>query len=206
MSAPILDDPATNQPMPAPRRRRRRALTLLRSSKEITVTRQSRRLALACLALATAATLAGCQRGDTTVSADPNRPQPPPASTLAPATPRATPPQRDPAPSPPTAPVTPSPIREVHQGDRLFGVYWVSASLAQLSPVEQRLRALGHPASSGDLDCDQGARRWLGVADSVTSRVAVYFGTEQDARAFAEGVEVRPRPYGVAAAALYCLD
>jgi hypothetical protein len=40
----------------------------------------------------------------------------------------------------------------------------------------------------------------------MTARVAVYFGTERDARAFAEGVDVRPRPDGHAAAILYCLD
>ena len=102
--------------------------------------------------------------------------------------------------------VLPRPIRVPQQGDRLFGVYWVAASPAALSPVERRLRALGMPASSGDLDCDQGARRGLGVPASITSRVAVYFGTERDARAFAEGVPMRPRPHGHAAATLYCLD
>ena len=100
----------------------------------------------------------------------------------------------------------PQPIRVVHQGDRLFGVYWVAASLGELSPVQRRLQALGYPASSGDLDCDRGARRWLGVPASITSRVAVYFGTEQDARAFAQRVPLRPRPHGHAAAILYCLD
>ena len=100
----------------------------------------------------------------------------------------------------------PRPIREVKQGDRLFGVYWVAASSAQLAPVERRLRSLGYRPSSGDLDCDQGARRGLGVPADITARVAVYFGTEQDARAFAEGVQVRPRPTGHAAAILYCLD
>jgi hypothetical protein len=106
-----------------------------------------------------------------------------------------------------TAPVAlPQPIREVRQGDRLFGVYWVAVSLADLSPVERRLQALGYPPSSGELDCDRGARRWLGVPAAITSRVAVYFGTEQAARAFAQGVPVRPRPHGHAAAILYCLD
>jgi hypothetical protein len=100
----------------------------------------------------------------------------------------------------------PSPVRVVHQGDRRFGVYWVAASAAELSPVQRRLQALGIPASSGELDCDQGARRELGVPATITSRVAVYFGTGQDARAFAEGVGVRPRPSGHAAAILYCLD
>ena len=100
----------------------------------------------------------------------------------------------------------PQPIRVVHQGDRLFGVYWVAASLGELSAVQRRLQALGYPASSGDLDCDRGARRWLGVPASITSRVAVYFGTEQDARAFAQRVPLRPRPHGHAAAILYCLD
>jgi hypothetical protein len=85
-------------------------------------------------------------------------------------------------------------------------VYWVAVSLADLSPVERRLQTLGYPASSGDLDCDQGARRWLGVPATITSRVAVYFGTEQDARAFALQVPVRPGPHGHAAATLYCLD
>lgn len=88
----------------------------------------------------------------------------------------------------------------------MFGVYWVAASLGQLAPVERRLRALGLPASSGELDCDRGARRWLEAPVTITSRVAVYFGTERDARAFAEGVDVRPRPNGHAAAILYCLD
>jgi hypothetical protein len=105
------------------------------------------------------------------------------------------------------APVAlPKPIRVLHQGDRVFGVYWVAASLGQLAPVERRLRALGLPASSGELDCDRGARRWLEAPVTITSRVAVYFGTERDARAFAEGVDVRPRPNGHAAAILYCLD
>jgi hypothetical protein len=100
----------------------------------------------------------------------------------------------------------PRPIREVQQGDRVFGVYWVAASSTQLAPVERRLRSLGYRPASGDLDCDQGARRGLGVPAAITARVAVYFGTEQDARAFAEGVEVQPRPNGHAAAILYCLD
>jgi hypothetical protein len=137
------------------------------------------------------------------------------------ATPAASPAPTAPTPAPPsitpattTAPnrstvgtsVLPQPIRVVRQGDRLFGVYWVAASLAELSPVEGRLQALGMPASSGDLDCDQGARRWLGVPATITSRVAVYFGTERDARAFAQRVPVRPGPHGHAAATLYCLD
>jgi hypothetical protein len=99
----------------------------------------------------------------------------------------------------------PRPIREVKQGDRLFGVYWVAASSTQLAPVERRLRSLGYRPASGDLDCDQGARRGLGIP-AITAKVALYFGTEQDARAFAEGVEVQPRPNGHAAAILYCLD
>jgi hypothetical protein len=100
----------------------------------------------------------------------------------------------------------PRPIREVKQGDRLFGVYWVAASSTQLAPVERRLRSLGYRPASGDLDCDQGARRGLGIPAAITAKVALYFGTEQDARAFAEGVEVQPRPNGHAAAILYCLD
>jgi hypothetical protein len=100
----------------------------------------------------------------------------------------------------------PRPIREVQQGDRVFGVYWVAASSTQLAPVERRLRSLGYRAVSGDLDCDQGARRGLGVPAAITAKVAVYFGTEQDARAFAEGVQVQPPPNGHAAAILYCLD
>jgi hypothetical protein len=135
-----------------------------------------------------------------------------PAASPAPAVPTTTMP---PTAAPPTtapsrstaAPVAlPQPIREVRQGDRLFGVYWVAVSLADLSPVERRLQALGYPPSSGELDCDRGARRWLRVPTTITSRVAVYFGTERDARAFAEGVPVRPRPHGHAAAILYCLD
>lgn len=71
------------------------------------MTRRSHRLALACLAVATAATLAGCQRGDNTVSADPGSRQQPPASSLAPAdSPMSTPPQREPGPSASTTPVT----------------------------------------------------------------------------------------------------
>jgi hypothetical protein len=136
-----------------------------------------------------------------------------PAASPAPAVPTTTMPPTA-APPPTTAPARstaapvalPQPIREVRQGDRLFGVYWVAASLADLSPVERRLQALGMPASSGDLDCDQGARRWLGVPATITSRVAVYFGTERDARTFAQRVPVRPGPHGHAAAILYCLD
>ena len=100
----------------------------------------------------------------------------------------------------------PRPIGAVQQGDRVFGVYWVAASSTQLAPVERRLRSLGYRPSSGDLDCDRGARRGLGVPAAITAKVAVYFGTEQDARAFAEGIAVQPRPTGHAAAILYCLD
>jgi hypothetical protein len=100
----------------------------------------------------------------------------------------------------------PRPIREIKQGDRLFGVYWVAASSTQLALVERRLRSLGYRPSSGDLDCDQGARRGLRVPADITAKVALYFGTEQDARVFAEGVQVQPRPTGHAAAILYCLD
>jgi hypothetical protein len=131
-----------------------------------------------------------------------------PAPTAATTAPPSTTPATTTAPSRSTVGTSalPQPIRELHQGDRLFGVYWVAASLAELSPVQGRLQALGMPASSGDLDCDQGARRWLGVPATSTSRVAVYFGTERDARAFAQRVPVRPRPHGHAAATLYCLD
>jgi hypothetical protein len=136
-----------------------------------------------------------------------------PAASPAPTAPATRPPPA----TPPTTTTTPSrstvavgalpqPIRNLHQGDRLFGVYWVAASPGELSSVERRLKTLGYPASSGDLNCDQGARRWLGVPSAITSRVAVYFGTERDARAFAQGVPVRPRPHGHAAATLYCLD
>jgi hypothetical protein len=45
-----------------------------------------------------------------------------------------------------------------------------------------------------------------GVPAAITAKVAVYFGTEQDARAFADGVQVQPPPNGHAAAILYCLD
>jgi hypothetical protein len=141
-----------------------------------------------------------------------------PAASPAPAVPTTTtPPTAAPptaAPPPTTAPARstaapvalPQPVREVRQGDRLFGVYWVAASTAELSPVERRLQALGYPPSSGDLDCDQGARRWLGVPATITSRVAVYFGTERAAQTFAQRVPVRPGPHGHAAAILYCLD
>jgi hypothetical protein len=136
-----------------------------------------------------------------------------PAASPTPAVPTTTTPPTA-APPPTTAPARstaapvalPQPIREVRQGDHLFGVYWVAASLAELSPVQRRLQTLGLPASSGDLDCDQGARRWLGVPATITSRVAVYFGTERDARTFALRVPVRPGPHGHAAAILYCLD
>jgi hypothetical protein len=162
------------------------------------------RLALAGLAVLMAATLAACG-SDTS--------NPPPVASPAPTVPTTTPPATAaPATTPPPTRSTvgtsalPQPIRVLRQGDRLFGVYWVAASLGELSPVQRRLQTLGIPASSGELDCDQGARRWLGVPATITSRVAVYFGTEQDARAFAQGVPVRPRPHGHAAAILYCLD
>ena len=45
-----------------------------------------------------------------------------------------------------------------------------------------------------------------GVPATITSRVAVYFGTQRDARAFAQRVPVRPGPHEHAAATLYCLD
>jgi hypothetical protein len=135
-----------------------------------------------------------------------------PAASPAPTVPTTTPPLTTPAvttaPSRSTAGTSapPQPIRVLHQGDRLFGLYWVAASPAELSPVQRRLQTLGYPASSGDLDCDRGARRWLGVPATITSRVAVYFGTQRDARAFAQEVPTRPRPHGHAAAILYCLD
>jgi hypothetical protein len=156
---------------------------------------------LVLLAMATACADQSDQDTSPAASAPPTtRPTTTPPTTAAPAT--TTGPSRSTA----VTGTLPSPIRVVHQGDRLFGVYWVAASAAELSPVQRRLRALGIPASSGELDCDQGARRGLGVPATITSRVAVYFGTEQDARAFAEGVDVRPRPSGHAAAILYCLD
>jgi hypothetical protein len=158
---------------------------------------------LAVLALlATAAACAGQSDQDTTPPASP-------APTVAATTPPATAaPATTPPPTRSTAGTSalPQPIRVLHQGDRLVGVYWVAASPAALSPVERRLQTLGYPASSGDLDCDQGARRWLGVPATITARVAVYFGTEPDARAFAQRVPIQPRPRGHAAATLSCLD
>ena len=154
---------------------------------------------LALLVLLAMAAACSGRSDDATVPAASPAPTVPP-TTAAPAAPTG--PGRSTA-----APVAlPQPIREVRQGDRLFGVYWVAASLADLSPVARRLQTLGFPPSSGELDCDRGARRWLGVPATITSRVAVYFGTEQDARAFAQRVPVRPRPHGHAAAILYCLD
>lgn len=164
------------------------------------MTRRTRRLAVASLAVVAAVALSGCQR---------NAGQSPPAAaspTTAPATTAA--PATTTAPTASTVGIVrrPRPLIDIHQGDRVWGVYWVSASLAQLSSVERQLRARGVATTSGDLGCDQGARERLGVADTITSRVAVYFRTEGDAQAFAEGVEVRPRPYGYARATLYCLD
>ena len=115
------------------------------------------------------ATVAACSGGSDGGTA--------PAVSPAPAVPTTTMP-RTAAPAAPTGPsrstaapvALPQPIREVRQGDRLFGVYWVTASLADLSPVERRLQALGYPPSSGELDCDRGARRWLGVPANINSR------------------------------------
>jgi hypothetical protein len=151
------------------------------------------------------ATVAACSGRSDDGTAPAASPAPPvPTTTMPPTAAPAAPPGPSRSTAAPVA--LPQPIREVRQGDRLFGVYWVTASLADLSPVERRLQALGYLPSSGELDCDRGARRWLGVPATITSRVAVYFGTEQDARAFAQRVPVRPRPHGHAAATLYCLD
>jgi len=108
--------------------------------------------------LATVAACSGRSDDATAPAASPTPAVPTPTMPPTAAPPPTTAPSRSTA-----APVAlPQPIREVRQGDHLFGVYWVAVSLADLSPVERRLQALGYPPSSGELDCDRGARRWLG--------------------------------------------
>ncbi|MGQ0624571.1 MAG: hypothetical protein ACT4PP_07980 [Sporichthyaceae bacterium] len=101
----------------------------------------------------------------------------------------------------------PEPI-EVAQGDEVYGVYLAVAagasSTAETDVAEADAVRNGWLYSSGELGCDMGAARALGLGEGEYFRVAVYFSTEADARAFADAYS--PGAEGVGQVTLFCLD
>jgi hypothetical protein len=76
---------------------------------------------------------------------------------------------------------------EPEQGGTYWGVYVAIADKgddAALQQSAEALDALGYSEYSiGDISCDEGAAEELGVPED-SGRVAVYFETEEEARAF----------------------
>ncbi|MGQ0629581.1 MAG: hypothetical protein ACT4P1_00950 [Sporichthyaceae bacterium] len=101
----------------------------------------------------------------------------------------------------------PEPI-EVAQGDEVFGVYLAvvegAESTDEIDVAEADAVSNGWLYSSGELGCDMGAAEELGLGEGEYFRVAVYFATQDDAQAFADGYA--PGVVGIAQATLFCLD
>lgn len=66
-----------------------------------------------------------------------------------------------------------------------------------------RLEAQGHAPSTLSLECDRGAAEALGVPQERAA-VALYFASEDEARAFAASAD--PAPDGVARVETRCID
>jgi len=108
----------------------------------------------------------------------------------------------------PTQADRPEPVSSIKQG----GTYWAlyvsvanSVNDADIKLAEANLRALGVKGgwSSGDISCDEGAAKALGVpSDSVA--VAVYFKTQPDAMAFSALLSTPS--VGIVQVKTYCAD
>ena len=103
-----------------------------------------------------------------------------------------------------TPPTTPSPVEPEH-GGTYWGVY---LAVGEEPDLEDAIAYLTEERgielfSIGDISCDAGAREALGKA-AGPQRVALYFETEDDARAWAETLPAPP--VGVAEVQTYCLD
>ncbi len=93
----------------------------------------------------------------------------------------------------------------------MWGVYLAiarSTTDAALAKATQRAAAVGYQAVVGDIACDDGATSALGLSQyDYWSGAALYFATEQDARAFAASwTATVAKPEGVAKVNLGCLD
>lgn len=117
------------------------------------------------------------------------------------ARPRVSTPAASPTPEEPT---DPSPVSPEH-GGRYWAVYLAVGEGPDLEDAIAFLteeRAIEFPGPT-DLNCDQGAREVLGP-DAGPLGVAVYFETEDDARAWAESLP--GPPVGIAEVRTFCLD
>lgn len=91
------------------------------------------------------------------------------------------------------------------QGGTYWGVYLAVGEGPELEDANAYLReergitAIG----GGSVECDEGARKALGP-DAGPLTVAVYFETEEDARAWAETLPAAPA--GIAEVRTFCLD
>lgn len=100
---------------------------------------------------------------------------------------------------------TPLPGRDLRRGGGTWGVYFAVSEFGdpEVERVAARLQAQGHEPSTLSLECDRGAADALGVPEQ-SAAVALYFGSESEARAFADAVE--PAPDGVARVETGCID
>ncbi|HEX2051429.1 MAG TPA: hypothetical protein VHJ34_12495 [Actinomycetota bacterium] len=120
----------------------------------------------------------------------------------------SSPPGASPAPQSPGAPeiaATPLPGRDLRRGGGTWAVYFAVSEFGdpEVERVAARLQAQGHEPSTLSLECDRGAADALGVPEQ-SAAVALYFGSESEARAFADAVE--PAPDGVARVETRCID
>ena len=118
--------------------------------------------------------------------------------------PATSPDAADAAPSP-EASTTPLTGRALRRGGETWGVYFEVSELGDpdVERTAARLEAQGHEPSTLSLQCDRGAAEALGVPEQRAA-VALYFASEQEARAFA--ATAQPRPDGVARVETLCID
>jgi hypothetical protein len=139
-----------------------------------------------------------------------------PAGTATDSTAPASPPATGTATAAPTAaasvrPSWPKALGEPQQGDPVWAVYLGVGHGASDPAVEDAVQAaasVGYQAVVGDIACDGGATRALGLDEyDYWSGATVYFATEKQARGFAAAYtrDVQA-PRAVAQVAVGCLD
>ncbi len=111
-----------------------------------------------------------------------------------------------PSPGPTSVEEFPDPVVTEHSGT-YWGVYLAAGEGPELEDAIQYLTVIhglrGNEFNAGsDVNCDQGARKVLGDVGPLV--VAVYFASEQDARAWAS--ELPAPPLGIARVRTFCLD
>jgi hypothetical protein len=173
------------------------------------------RWAAALLALAVAA---GCSNGDGSSTSDASQTTPT-VSVSEPSTTTSTSPTTTATPSATTATATPTPTKtrwpkalgEPQEGSSAWAVYLAvahSSSDAALQQAQDEVGKVGYGAVIGDLACDRGSIKALGLDEhDYWTGAVLYFSTKKDADDFANSYLVSGGTVvGTAKIGLGCLD